>query len=669
MLQARTNTDRTLHLGASPGNLFDDTGARPDSTRLMEALRTRVDKLQWDINRLQAENRRLREENPDVSRTVALEAELELSKGEVARLMERAEMCERQLEARAAATTVEAGVSGETELAEALGRLQTVTEQLEAERQITSDLRVSLRELKEREGELVEGLEARDEAMQKCYEEEERGKEARELQYYRALEAVREKWEAREQRALDELDRLRKDKGGWGGVDDITLSGRLREAPSEQQSLREELSKYMGLVTEYESQLEECQLEKEELKAELGLAHAKVRRLERCGSKPAGVTEEDCRDDIGADSPSSRLDVRAPVFESRTTGQCPVTLIPASVVPPTLTSRASVPSSLPEAVTSTSTTHGIPCASEAQTLMGLHPVSSVLCSPAVSTPVTGVNSPASSIPLVPSHLEAGHLSTSGITTTPGGGVATSVVMSEEVPRVASFVPPVTSGFGFPYPMVPPNLPQIANFYGGDQRDGETFEEWIDQFESVARVAGWNKHFKLVHLTAALKGAAKSFYRSCTPAQRSDYEPLVSALKQRFTPVKLTAVQTQMFHSRRQGGNESVDDFAQELRRLHSRAYSTATSASSEAEKVGQIVLVNQFVSGLRSELQAKVVGVEGNMDEMVAKARFEETKLRELTGKNSVSIPKKTLPQRGPTGGSLGRQQSQGQAPVTTTTT
>jgi hypothetical protein len=50
---------------------------------------------------------------------------------------------------------------------------------------------------------------------------------------------------------------------------------------------------------------------------------------------------------------------------------------------------------------------------------------------------------------------------------------------------------------------------------------------------------------------------------------------------------------------------------------------TTTSSNPEAEKVGQIVLVNQFVSGLRSELQAKVVGVEGGMDEMVARSRFE----------------------------------------------
>ena len=50
----------------------------------MEALRTRIDQLQWENNRLLAENRRLQDEKPNASRTMALEAELELSKGEVA---------------------------------------------------------------------------------------------------------------------------------------------------------------------------------------------------------------------------------------------------------------------------------------------------------------------------------------------------------------------------------------------------------------------------------------------------------------------------------------------------------------------------------------------------------------------------------------------------------
>ena len=107
------------------------------------------------------------------------------------------------------------------------------------------------------------------------------------------------------------------------------------------------------------------------------------------------------------------------------------------------------------------------------------------------------------------------------------------------------------------------LPQISHF-SSDQKDGETFEDWLEQFESVGTLAGWNDHYKLVHLTSALRGTAKAFYRSCAPAQRSNYQELVAALKKRFKPVVLMAVQSQLFHSCRQGQKESVDDFAQDL---------------------------------------------------------------------------------------------------------
>ena len=102
------------------------------------------------------------------------------------------------------------------------------------------------------------------------------------------------------------------------------------------------------------------------------------------------------------------------------------------------------------------------------------------------------------------------------------------------------------------------------------------------------------------------------------------------LEKWFTPVQLKAVQTQLFHDRRQGPRETVDDFSQELRKLYSKAYSAVTRGTPEAEKVGQTVLVSQFVAGLRPELQVKVVGMDGTMDQLVLKARFEEEKGKEL---------------------------------------
>ena len=67
----------------------------------MEALRTKADSLQWEINRLDAENRRLRADDPAASERVDLEAELEQSRSDVAELTSRV----RELEKRQSASS------------------------------------------------------------------------------------------------------------------------------------------------------------------------------------------------------------------------------------------------------------------------------------------------------------------------------------------------------------------------------------------------------------------------------------------------------------------------------------------------------------------------------------------------------------------------------------
>jgi len=67
----------------------------------------------------------------------------------------------------------------------------------------------------------------------------------------------------------------------------------------------------------------------------------------------------------------------------------------------------------------------------------------------------------------------------------------------------------------------------------------------------------------------------------------------------------------------------VDKYAEALRMLFSKAY---YNLSGEAETMGQSVLANQFVAGLCPELKAKVVGTEGNIEQLLTKARFEKGK-------------------------------------------
>lgn len=120
------------------------------------------------------------------------------------------------------------------------------------------------------------------------------------------------------------------------------------------------------------------------------------------------------------------------------------------------------------------------------------------------------------------------------------------------------------------------LPPIGNFSGEmSLADGETFEAWREQFEMVASVSRWGPQAKLVNLTTRLKGQAYTFYRSCTPLQRASYDLLVDELTKRFTLVRLQSVQSTLFHERKQRDNESVDNYAQDLRKLFRLAYPKA----------------------------------------------------------------------------------------------
>ena len=92
------------------------------------------------------------------------------------------------------------------------------------------------------------------------------------------------------------------------------------------------------------------------------------------------------------------------------------------------------------------------------------------------------------------------------------------------------------------------LPPLPNFSGEHMDgDGETFEEWLERLELVAATCRWDDQTKLVNIATRLRGSASRFYRTCTPQQRSNYTSLTTTMKQRFTPVRIQAVQSSRFH--------------------------------------------------------------------------------------------------------------------------
>ena len=162
-------------------------------------------------------------------------------------------------------------------------------------------------------------------------------------------------------------------------------------------------------------------------------------------------------------------------------------------------------------------------------------------------------------------------------------------------------------------------------------DGETFLEWVEQFELVAGMCGWNDQAKLVNLTTCLRGQAYEFYQTCMPRQRSQYQELKTKLAEGFTPVRIQAVHSNLFHQRRQEVGETVDHYAQDLRRLFYNAYLIPSQGTKEAEDLGQSVLAYYFVAGLTPALRIKVAGVKGNFSQLLVKARFEEAKIKDLS--------------------------------------
>ena len=236
------------------------------------------------------------------------------------------------------------------------------------------------------------------------------------------------------------------------------------------------------------------------------------------------------------------------------------------------------------------------------------------------------------------------------------------VTSAPTPAVTPPATPPLPAFSMPFIGQVPPIPQ---FTGEGRATGESFTEWHEHFENVAKLVGWDDHWKLVHLTSHLRDTALAFFRSCSTDVRGRYASLVTALKQRFTPVRLTAVQAKLFHNRHQVDGETVDQFAQELRKLYNLAYGEAASEGPHAERMGQTLLANQFVTGLRSELKRKLIGVEGGLDELILKARFEEAKTQELT-QEQLKAAMPTLQKGLATGTTLGSSPRNITAPVRT---
>lgn len=127
---------------------------------------------------------------------------------------------------------------------------------------------------------------------------------------------------------------------------------------------------------------------------------------------------------------------------------------------------------------------------------------------------------------------------------------------------------------------PPVLPEL---YTGEK----SWDEWVDHFESVADVCGWNAEKKLKWLRVRLSGRAGTTFARLPEATRSNYERAKEALKNRFEPEsKKTLYQTRL-QTRLKKKDEGWMEFGEDLTFLADKAYPELTLEARERFALNQ----------------------------------------------------------------------------------
>ena len=125
---------------------------------------------------------------------------------------------------------------------------------------------------------------------------------------------------------------------------------------------------------------------------------------------------------------------------------------------------------------------------------------------------------------------------------------------------------------------------------------EEWQTWIAQFETIANRYGWGVDERLDQLLPRLEGAAAQFVFSQLPPHVLDnYYELLREIDSRFKIIETPRSFAAKFSRRSQRHGETLEEFAQELKRLYDRAH------SGRDERTRNEDLVRWFLDGLYDE--------------------------------------------------------------------
>ena len=165
---------------------------------------------------------------------------------------------------------------------------------------------------------------------------------------------------------------------------------------------------------------------------------------------------------------------------------------------------------------------------------------------------------------------------------------------------------------------------------------EKWEVWHNRFEDVANRRGWSEDDKLDELLPRLQGTAGEFVFSQLSVKiRSSYRRLVRELGNRFKHVEIAKTYQAQFSKRNQKVNESVEDYAVELKRLYDKGHSNRPHA------IRQEDLLRRFLDGLldhKARQQVEFVKQPQSIEEAVT----EVVTFLESSRKSTIDVDRKT---------------------------
>ena len=114
-----------------------------------------------------------------------------------------------------------------------------------------------------------------------------------------------------------------------------------------------------------------------------------------------------------------------------------------------------------------------------------------------------------------------------------------------------------------------NRPLVSpDTYSGDRN----WTDWVEHFEAVAVVNGWDEPTKLLWLPVRLTGKAQTAWRRLVPEVKQNFRAAKDALQKRFEPESKRQLYVVEFQTRKRRPDEHWNDFGDELRILADKAF-------------------------------------------------------------------------------------------------